>query len=479
MDDALEAKCSCQQCGNHISFPIEAGGELVDCPHCGQKTLLNLEAAESATASDKPSASELLKAFGPPVARTPVSLHYQLGLVLVTGLMVLLPLIYLALVGGVGYGIFYYIKRFGHLITSTTGGGRSYVANAITFLVPLPFALGLLFFLVKPLFAKRGPHAQPLALNPAVEHTLYAFIAKVCDTIRAPMPQAIYLNCELNAAAGFRRGMLSLFSNDLVLVIGLPLVAGLNLQQFAGIMAHEFGHFTQGFGMRLSYVIRVVNDWFERVGYEKDALDVWLAERAERTDAPWDMLFAGCMQFGIWIARQPLRLLMLIGQVASCFLMRQMEHDADSYEIKLAGSAASEAATRRFLFLRAALEKSYKEMRVTWNNSRRVPDNFSTYLIHQETTLPPHVRLKIENTIGFTKTKTFATHPSDTDRIRMAREANEPGIFHSELPATILFSNFEAAAKQMSLLHYNEDIGLNCDHSNLRPVTAPASAQTV
>ena len=97
MDDALEAKCSCQHCGNHISFPLEAGGETVDCPHCGQKTLLNLEAAESATASDKPSASELLKACGPPVARTSVSLLYQLGLVLVTGLMVLLPLIYLAL----------------------------------------------------------------------------------------------------------------------------------------------------------------------------------------------------------------------------------------------------------------------------------------------------------------------------------------------------------------------------------------------
>lgn len=37
MDDTLHAKCSCQQCGNHISFPLEAADYTVDCPHCGQK----------------------------------------------------------------------------------------------------------------------------------------------------------------------------------------------------------------------------------------------------------------------------------------------------------------------------------------------------------------------------------------------------------------------------------------------------------
>ena len=47
-----------------------------------------------------------------------------------------------------------------------------------------------------------------------------------------------------------------------MLTIGLPLVAGLSLREFAGIIAHEFGHFTQGFGMRLSYVIRQINGWF-------------------------------------------------------------------------------------------------------------------------------------------------------------------------------------------------------------------------
>src|SRR6185369_10851555 len=170
-------------------------------------------------------------------------------------------------------------------------------------------------------------------------------------------------------------GVRSMFSNDLALVIGVPLVAGLNLREFAGVMAHEFGHFAQGFGLRLSYIIRQVNEWFVRVVYQRDAFDVWLAAWAEQTHDGGAMLAAGCVQMAIWITRQPLKLLMFVGHGASCFLLRQMERDADSYEIKLSGSAAAESATRRFNFLNAALEKAYKEMRVGWNNNRRVPDN--------------------------------------------------------------------------------------------------------
>ena len=94
----------------------------------------------------------------------------------------------------------------------------------------------------------------------------------------APMPVRIDLDCNLNASASFRKGASSLLSNDLVLTIGLPLVAGLNLRQFVGVVAHEFGHFSQGFGLRLSYLVRGINVWFARVVYERDAWDVALEE---------------------------------------------------------------------------------------------------------------------------------------------------------------------------------------------------------
>ncbi len=46
----------------------------------------------------------------------------------------------------------------------------------------------------------------------------------------------------------------------------------------------------------------------------------------------------------------------------------------------------------------------------------------------------------------------------------------EPGVFHLELPASVLFPYFDVVAKQVTQLHYAEDLGIFFDEGNLRPV---------
>ena len=443
----------------------------VPCPHCGNQTELTLEAP--AKSDDVLSAPAILGAFSDSVAPTRTSFFYQLGLSLVTLTMLILPIVYIAMVLVVIWGVYVYATHFTFLLSSTRGGGRLYLIKLMLYLGPLFVGAVLSFFMVKPLFAKRASRAQPLALNPGVEQTLYAFIAKICDLVGAPMPKRIDLDCQLNAAASLRRGVWSLFSNDLVLTIGVPLVAGLNMRQFAGVVAHEFGHFTQGFGMRLSYIIRSVNGWFARVVYERDAWDQALEEWGMNAEDWRVLLVLNCARLGVWFSRTCLMGLMFFGHGVSCFLLRQMEYDADSYEIKVAGSDAFEATAKRLAVLNEALEKSYKEIRSVWNLSRRLPDNLPLYLTHQESKIPPLVRAKIQDTLGLKSTGLFHTHPSDGDRIRCARRAAEPGIFHLEAPATLLFSNFDAVSRQVTHLHYAEDLGLPIDGSNLRPFVAP------
>ena len=127
-----------------------------------------------------------------------------------------------------------------------------------------------------------------------------------------------------------------------------------------------------------------------------------------------------------------------------------MEYDADSYEIKLAGSDAFESTARRMAVLNEAQTKAYKEMRAVWNLSRKLPDNFPAYLCKQDAALPPLVKERIQDTLGLSRTGLFHTHPSDGDRIRRARRASEPGVFHLEMPASLLFSNFDVISKQIT-----------------------------
>jgi hypothetical protein len=77
--------------------------------------------------------------------------------------------------------------------------------------------------------------------------------------------------------------------------------------------------------------------------------------------------------------------------------------------------------------------------------------------------------------MGLEPTGLFDTHPSNGDRIRRARQANEPGIFHLDTPASALFTNFDVVAKQVTLLHYSDDLGLPLEMAKLTPV-ATASA---
>lgn len=466
MEQELLAKCSCSQCGNNLEFPLEGAGAIIDCPHCGQPTQLTLEAPPQ---SERPTAAELLAGFTGSIRRPRASFFYQIGLMLVTLVMLILPVVYVGMIVAAAWGVYLYATHFTFLLGGF-GGFRILMLKGVLYAGPIFAGVVLIFFMIKPLFARRAASAQPLALNPAYEPTLYAFIAKICDIVGAPMPKRIDLDCQINAAASFRRGAASLFSNDLVLTIGVPLVGALSLREFAGIVAHEFGHFTQGFGMRLSYIIRNINGWFARVVYQRDAWDMRLEEWASETEDGWVMLVVFMVSLGVGTSRLLLKLLMFLGHGVSCFLLRQMEYDADAYEIKVAGTAAFESTAQRLAILHTAAEKAYKEMRATWNLNRRLPDNFSAFLSHHETHLPLKLREKIQDTLGLARTGIFHTHPSAGDRIRCARRAGEPGIFHLDYPASVLFTKFEVVSRQITHLHYTDDLGLRFDPVNLRPV---------
>ncbi len=478
MNASATAKCPCAHCDTHLEFPVEAAGAVVNCPSCQQETELYVPATGSLAPEVELTADHILRAFGGTVPKTKVSVLYQFGLLVVAVAMAILPMIYLALIVAAGACVYYWATHFAFLL-NFGGSGRVYIAKVGLYSAPLFVGCVLVLFMIKPIFARRPRHAQPLAVNPEVDPLLFNFVRKVCETVGAPMPKRIDLDCQLNASASYRRGFRSLLGNDLVLTIGLPLVAGLNTQQLAGVMAHEFGHFAQGFGMRLTFIIRSINGWFARVAYERDAwdegLEIWAAE-----SEGWAAFVVIVAQVAVWFSRSVLKVLMLIGHLIGCFMLRQMEYDADSYQIKVVGSGCTEAFFRRLHVLGKVTESAYKNMRVPWNLSKKLPDDFPAYLLRHDQAVSPEKRTKWEDSMGLNPTGLFDTHPSNGDRIRSARQADERGVFHLDMPATRLFANFEVVSKQVTQLHYADDLGIPLPMAKLVPDLGPGKeGQTV
>ena len=401
-----------------------------------------------------------LRAFTGVIVPARTGLLYKAGLALVAFAMVLLPTIYFGLILLVAWGVFYHLTNDTWIVSS----GSGLLFRLVGYLGPAAAGGILVFFMVKPLLARQQKAVEPLALDPMKEPLLFGFVEKICALVRAPVPSRIDVDCQVNASASLRRG---LWSKDLVLTIGMPLASGLDMRQFAGVLAHEFGHFAQGAGMRLTYVIRKINLWFARLVYQRDRWDVQLDKAAQTADFRIAIVLQtarGC----VWLTRRILWVLMHAGHAISCFMLRQMEYDADSYEAKLAGSDAFASTAACLPVLNAATQFAYADVQRSWSNNR-LPENLPLLIDHKATALPADVERELSTARASARTGWFDTHPCDADRIRAARRLNEPGAFRVAKPTADLFADFDALCKAVTRHQYQKQLGLEFANENLMP----------
>ena len=414
---------------------------------------------ESVTAQER----SPLDAFNGTIHRTKTGLLYSAGLAIVAFAMVLLPFLYLALIVAAVWLVVLHL-RYDTWMLGTQPGERAGFYRFALYLSPMVAGGILVFFMVKPFFAGKRKSAQPITLDPAKEPLLFGFVHKVCGLVGAPAPCRIDIDCDVNASARLRCG---LFSRDLVLTVGLPLVAGLDMRQFAGVLAHEFGHFAQGAGMRLTYIIRRINHWFARVVFERDEWDAQLEASAKSGD--WRVLIVLNLARGcVWATRRILAALMHAGHAISCFMLRQMEYDADSYEAKLAGSDAFEQTASKLRLLNVATQAAYAEVQQCWA-SKRLPEDLPLLIRHKAGVLPAEIHEKLSTAASSEKTGWFDTHPCDADRVRAARRLKEPGVFRLTDPATRLFSDFAELSKTATRHQYTWHMQLEFTDQNLMP----------
>jgi Zn-dependent protease with chaperone function len=407
------------------------------------------------------------QAFTGQIEPARVSFFYQMGLGVVALTLVLLPLIYMALIVAVGWVVWWHLMNDAALFSSLKG--RAIIIGVVLYLGPAVAGGIFVLFLIKPLFSRGAKAPPPFKIEEPDEPELFSLVRNICQVIGAPVPREIRLDMQVNASAGFRRGWLSFFGNDLVLVIGLPLAAGMSMRQLAGVLAHEFGHFAQGAGMRFSFIIRSVNGWFARVVYERDHWDDKLDEWAANENM-WVKLVFLLAKGGVWVGRRVLWCLMQAGHAISCFMSRQMEFDADSYEAKVAGSTEFAKTAERLQLLGAAHGAAMNDAYQTFQ-TKELPDDLPALVVWRESVIPDKVRQQVTEHLQESKTLWNQTHPADSDRIRAALALNAEGLFHLENPASELFSDFTSLSRAVTRHFFEHQLAVSLDKVQFRSST--------
>jgi hypothetical protein len=429
-------------------------------------------AGEQLESSPPEVAAEPHRYFADEVAAPSVPARYKVGMFLVSCAVVLLPLIYLGLIALLGFGLYAYATgAYDFFFPEMGGRRRTYFALWFIYLIPFPIGLILMGFMLKPLMAPPRFGSVTFPVSHSENPRLFAFIGQLCQAMRAPIPSRVDVTFDVNASAGFRAGARSMFGNDIALNFGLPLAAGLTCREFAGVLAHELGHFTQRYAMRFGYLVRAVNLWFVRAVYDRDEWDDSL--QAAAGDTAFGLVVGLLAQIAVAITRGVLWGLMVVGHALSSFLMRQMERHADDWAIAIAGSDGFVSMHRRIELLGASFHEALKK--VSNRHEFRLPDDLPKYTALLAAQLSAEAQTHLHDARSRSRLRWFDTHPTYAERTLRAAEASVAGAIQDDHPALDLFDDFDGISKGFTTLFYQVALRKPVTPDALYPVIAPTT----
>jgi Zn-dependent protease with chaperone function len=182
-------------------------------------------------------------------------------------------------------------------------------------------------------FLTRRIDATPAGLS-LVEHDhpeLWALVRKLAKAVNASVPDDIRLTADANASIVEETRLLGLVSVRRRMLVGVPLMVGLDRTQLAAVLTHELAHCAKQ------------HMWLARVAYRgRGAL---ISTVSDLDDGVFDRLLKTLLS---WWTRLYLR--------ASSGMSRRLEWAADGAAVRAVGSTATASALRET----AALEASWQ-----------------------------------------------------------------------------------------------------------------------
>jgi Zn-dependent protease with chaperone function/chemotaxis regulatin CheY-phosphate phosphatase CheZ len=402
--------------------------------------------------TEKSKPHEMLDTLPKKIKKRMKSPFYIIALIINTLIMILLPILYFLLIVIVGILMGLYLYFVPEIIFSSGSSYRNITIRILIVAGPPIAALILIIFMLRVLFSKKY-HTNTHTFELKDEKLLAEFINKIADSVGAPRPHKILIDTNINASAAFAPGIFSVFSRKLILTIGYPLLATLTTGELAGILAHEFGHFSQGIGMTLSRIIININYWFHRIVYERDSFDRWLKSSTENTD--WRIAIVLYTSIAmVWLTRRILWCFMAVGNLVSLYLLRQMEYDADRYGIELVGTEQFKQTFFHLNYLQVAWEKTINWISHSWEKNK-LPDDIG-YLLEANThMLGDELKEQIKHSTQNEKDSIWNTHPSLPKRFRKAEKLSVKGKFSSDDSVTLFFKDFDDFSKNASYHYFN------------------------
>jgi hypothetical protein len=445
----------CPHCGKAMRLKEELAGRKGKCPQC-EKTFEIPRPSGDPTprpAAQNPEhvREQVQAGFHGKLTLPPVSIVRKGAALIVLAIILLMPLFYAAVIGGLAYGMWW---------LASSSFGRE-LAPAVFWVAEI-FAGLVLVCLIKPLVEpqRRAVEVHPIDLNR--ESLLHDFVAQVCEQVGAQPPKTIGVECSPRLTARGRRGG--------SLTLGLPLVACLSVQQLACLIAGQMALLRGGAACGVTNTIGGINGWLWHSVYGRSRFDRWLALVAERPHfhlAKLLLPLAGAK----FVAQIVLFVPMFVANTVSAAVVRQAELDADRCAVRLVGRKAFAAVLERVELVEFTWEGVVAELAFL-HTEQQLPDGLPQQLALRMLDMTPELGMALRETVNRPDEKPFDSRASAPERLDSV--ANEPaqGVFECPLPAKALLSGYDELGRKITWDYYSGRFGAQLLKTALKPVIA-------
>jgi hypothetical protein len=153
----------------------------------------------------------------------------------------------------------------------------------------------------------------------------------------------------------------------------------------------------------------------------------------------------------------------------SGLLLQKTEYAADLCQVRLIGSGPFADTFRTLRVMDFAWQQVQADL-LFQKTENQLPDNLPRQLESRIAQIPEDFRASLATQGDESETDDFALVPAEKDRLAAAQAAAAPGIYHCRLPATILFNDFDALAKDVTWNCYLAVFGPPLERRFLREV---------
>lgn len=243
------------------------------------------------------------------------------------------------------------------------------------------FSVMFSIYLVKFIFSKtQNVNANRRLVTETECPALFNAIREVASATQCPMPKKVYLSPDVNACVFYDTSFWSIFFPvKKNLEIGLGLFTSTNTSELKGILAHEFGHFSQK-SMKIGSSVYITNTVLYNLAFQEDKWDQWVDK--------WCMLPVQLLAiFGMLtrrftnLVRKILQNMYKVVNRSYFRLSRQMEYDADAIACSYVGNQVFASALRKIEVLGTTFEITRNGLTDLSEEKKKVSNIFESHQI--------------------------------------------------------------------------------------------------